>query len=117
MKCDECNKSIPEQLDYCPSCKMARKLGYSNYKVKKQEREKTIETKQPNVFMNTVGRVFMIALGWITILILLLIVSPPLAGIFFFITFFIISLAYFLFRQHLVFLLFGGGKTGFNKRK
>ena len=42
MTCDKCNKNIPEQLDYCPTCKAKENL--SNPYILKQEQKQTKHT-------------------------------------------------------------------------
>lgn len=60
MVCNKCSKSIPEKLDYCPSCKMAQLQGYSSYKDKLESKKKN--NKQPNQTLELFIELIVIAL-------------------------------------------------------
>ena len=50
MKCDKCGKDIPEQIDYCPSCKVVEKKIQTNREHLTNEdvnaQEKQIQTEE-----------------------------------------------------------------------
>jgi len=47
MICEKCDKKIPEQLDYCPSCKMANKQGFESYAHKQEIEAKSKKVPDP----------------------------------------------------------------------
>lgn len=56
MKCDRCNKEIPEKMNYCPSCKVAYNMGHSSYNGKKKSKMK--------IFVNILLFLMFIGIGY-----------------------------------------------------